>query len=125
MSQFQRRGSIALASVTVALLSSRSVDAQVYKPCQPQYYEGRANIWASGIQHERADRAKAEWHLQRLWVKQCRDAERGDRCAVDLDSRRIENQQHRIAVDEWLIRKHMLQDPGYYPIRPGDTCPYP
>ena len=125
MSRFQRRSSVAFASVVVALLSSRAADAQPYKPCEPRYYGGMPNIGTSGAQYERADRAKAEWHLRSLRAKVCRDAERGDRCAVDRDAQRIENQQHRIAVDEWLIRKQTCQYPGYYPVRCGDTCPYP
>ena len=34
---------------------------------------------------------------------------------MDRDARRIHNLKYRIVVDEWLIRKNSLQDPGCYP----------
>ena len=35
--------------------------------------------------------------------------------AVGRDVRRIDNLRYRIVVDEWLIRKNSLLDPGCYP----------
>ena len=46
-----------------------------------------------------------------------RDAERGNKAAVDFDARRILELKQRISVDCWLIRQNSLRDPGYYPLR--------
>ena len=65
------------------------------------------------------NQAKAERRLQNLQAKLRRDAERGDSAAVDRDVYRIDNYKYRIVVDEWLIRKNSLLDPGCYPADPA------
>ena len=116
MSRLQCRGSIALAAVVVALLSSRPADAQVSNdPGPPRQPGGLLNNLVTGVQYDIVNQAKAERRLQYLQAKLRRDAERGHSAAVDRDVRRIENLRYRIVVDEWLIRKNSLCDPGCYP----------
>jgi hypothetical protein len=116
MSRLQCRGSIARAAVVVALLSSRPADAQVIvDPSPTPQPGGLLNDLVTGVQYDIVNQAKAERRLQHVQAKLRRDAERGDSAAVDRDVRRIENYKYRIVVDEWLIRKNSLQDPGYYP----------
>ena len=73
------------------------------------------NNLVTGVQYDLVNQAKAERRLQLLQAKLRRDAERGDAAAVDHDVRQIDNVKYRIVVDEWLIRKNSLQDPGCYP----------
>jgi len=118
MSKLQCRSSIAFAAVVVALLSSRSADAQLVDP--PGLTEkprGVGNGFVTGVWYDVVNQAKAERRLENLQVKLRRDAERGDSVAVDRDVRMIDRDKYRIAVDEWLIRKNSLQDFCYYPIR--------
>ena len=127
MSRLQRRGSIALAALAVALLGSTAADAE-----GTAFAEGIVDGWpkvqpgglvsdmATGVQYDRKNKANAEWHLQCLQAKLRRDAERGNAAAVQRDARWIDNHRYRIAVDEWLIRKNSLQNPCYYPVR--DVC---
>ncbi len=118
MSKLQCRGSIARAAVVVALLSSRSADAQLVDP--PGLTEkprGVGNGFVTGVWYDVANKAKAERRLENLQAKLRRDSERGDSAAADRDVRMIDRDKYRIAVDEWLIRKNSLQDPCYYPIR--------
>jgi hypothetical protein len=116
MSRIQCRGSIAMAAVVVALLSSRPANAQVgFDPGPPREPGGLLNNLVTGVQYDRVNQAKAEWHLQCLQGKLRRDAERNNSAAVDRDVRRIDNLRYRIVVDKWLIRKNSLQDPGWYP----------
>ena len=116
MSQLQCRGSIARAAVVVALLWSRSADAQVgIDPGPPRGHGGLLNNLVTGVQVELVDQAKAERRLQHLGAKLRRDAERGHSAAVDRDARRIDHVRFRIVIDEWLIRKNSNQDPGPYP----------
>jgi hypothetical protein len=116
MSKLQCRGSIALAAVAVALLWSRAADAQIgFDPGPPREPGGLCNNLLTGVQYDLVNQAKAEWRLQHVQAKLRRDAERGNSAAVDRDVRRIDNLRYRIVVDEWLIRKNMLCDPGYYP----------
>ncbi|SIN75855.1 hypothetical protein SAMN05444166_0678 [Singulisphaera sp. GP187] len=131
MSRLQYRGSIALAAVVVALLSSRPADAQVIvdqgPPRQPV---GLLNSLVTGSWFEIKDEAKAEHRLQHLQAKLSRDGSRGDLAAVNRDVRRIDNVKFRLAVDDWLIRKNSLQCFGYYPIRVeplpcAASCPRP
>lgn len=110
MSKFQCRGPIAQAAVVVALLWSRSADAQVAGPPG-----GLWNNTVIGVQYELMNQAKAERRLQHLQGKLRRDAEWGNSAAVGRDVRRMDNLKFRIVVDEWLIRKNLLQDPGCYP----------
>jgi hypothetical protein len=117
MSRLQCRGSIARAAfVVVALLSSRPADAQISNdPGPPREPGGLVNNLLTGVQYDIVNQAKAERHLQHVQAKLSRDAERCNSAAVDRDARRINNLKYRIVVDEWLIRKNSLQDPGYYP----------
>jgi hypothetical protein len=119
MSRLQCRGSIAWVAVVVALLSSRPADAQVVDPGPTRQHGGLLYPLVSGVHIELVDRAKAGRRLQKLQAKLGRAAGRGDSAAVECDVRRIDNVMYRIAVDDWLIRKTLLQDPGYYPSR----CP--
>ena len=116
MSRHQCRGMIALAAVMVALLSSRPAAAQISNdPGPPREPGGLLNDMLTGVQYDRVNQAKAEWRLSHVRAKLRRDAERGHPAAVDRDAWRIENLKYRIVVDEWLIRKNSLQDPGCYP----------
>ena len=118
MSRLQCRGSIAGAAVVVALLSSRPADAQVgVDPGPPREPGGLLNNLLTGVEYDIVNQALAEKHLQHLQAKFRRDAERGDRAAVDCDVRRIDNVKYRIVIDEWLIRWNSLQYPCFYPIR--------
>jgi hypothetical protein len=116
MFRLQIRGSIALAAFVVALFSSRAADAQVTNdPGPPREPGGLLNNMLTGVQYDLVNQAKAEHRLQHLQAKIRRDAERGHSAAVDRDARRIDNLKYRIVVDEWLIRKNSLYDPGCYP----------
>ncbi len=118
MSRLQCRGSIALAAVVVALLSSRPADAQVGVDPGPPREPGC--LWralVTGVQYDILNQELAERRLQKLQAKLCYDAERGDVAAVDRDSCRIDNVKYRIVIDEWLIRWNSLQYPCFYPIR--------
>ena len=118
MSRLQCRGSIARAALVVAVLSSRSADAQLVDP--PGLTEkprGVGNPFVTGVWYDVVNKAKAEQRLLNLQVKLRRDAERGDSAAVNRDVRMIDRDKYRIAVDDWLIRKNLLQDLCYYPVR--------
>jgi hypothetical protein len=116
MSKLQCRGSIARAAVVVALLWSRPADAQVgFDPGPPREPGGLVNNLVTGVQYDLLNQAKAEGRLQHLQAKLRRDTERGNSAAVDHDVRRIDNLKYRIVVDEWLIRKNSLHNPGCYP----------
>ena len=73
------------------------------------------NNLVTGVQYDILNQAKAEHRLEHLQAKLRRDAERCNSAAVDRDARRIHNLKYRIVVDEWLIRKNSLYDPGCYP----------
>jgi hypothetical protein len=117
MSRLQCRGSIARAAVVViALFSSRPANAQISNdPGPPREPGGLYNNLVTGVQYDILNQAKAERRLQHVEAKLRRDAERCNSAAVDRDVRRIDNLRYRIVVDEWLIRKNLLQDPGCYP----------
>lgn len=115
MTRRQCRGSIALAAVVVALLSSRPAGAQVVVPSSPRQHGGFLNSLGVWSGYERINQAKAERRLPRLQEKLRRDAARNDSAAVERDVRRIDDLNYRILVDKWLIRNISLQDPGYYP----------
>jgi hypothetical protein len=117
MSRIQCRGSIALAAVVVALLSTRPADAQVgFYPGPPREPGGLVNNLVTGVEYDILNQAKAERRLQQVQAKLRRDANHDNSAAVDRDVRRIENLRYRIVVDEWLIRKNLLLDPGCYPL---------
>ena len=105
------RSSIARAAVVV-LFWSGAANAQNYAPPQPAGLVGNV---ISGVQYDIVNQAMAERQLQHAQAKLRRDAERGNPAAVDRDARRIANLRFRITVDEWLIRKNSLQEPGCYP----------
>ena len=116
MSKLQCRGSIAPAAVVLALLWSSAADAQVgVVPGPPREPGGLLNNLVTGVQYDLVNQAKAERRLQHLQAKLRRDAEGRNSAAVDRDVRRIGNVKYRIVVDEWLIRKNSLLDPGCYP----------
>ena len=118
MCRLQCRVSIAGAAVLVALLSSRTADAQVgVDPGPPREPGGFCNAVVTGAEYDIVNQALAEHRLQKLQAKLRRDAERGDMAAVDHDVRRIDNVQYRIAIDDWLIRWNLRQYPDFYPIR--------
>lgn len=117
MSRLQCRGSIAQAALVVALLSLRPADAQVIvDPGSPREPGGLLNNLVTGVQYDIVNQAVAERRVQQLEAKLRRDTERGDRASADRDVRWIERYRFRIAVDEWLIRKNSLVDPGCYPL---------
>jgi hypothetical protein len=116
MSRLQCRGSIALAAVMVALLSSRAANAQVgVDPGPPREPGGHLNNLITGVKYDLVNQAMAEHRLEKLQAKLRRDAERRDSAAVDRDVRRIDNVKSRIAMDVWLIRWNSRQNPGFYP----------
>jgi hypothetical protein len=122
MSRLQCRGLIALAAVMVALLSSRPADAQLgaqigIDPGPPREPGGCLNNLITGAYYDIANQAHAEKQLRHVQEKLRRDTERGCVAASDRDVRRIDNLTYRIAMDEWLIRWNMRQNPGFYPIR--------
>ncbi len=115
MSLLQCRGTIAGTALVVALLSSRPTNAQIGYPFPMQSPPDMSSPFVTGVWYDAANQAKAERQLQHAQAKLGRDAERGDSVAVDSDVRRIERYRFRIVVDEWLIRKNSLQEPGCYP----------
>lgn len=117
MSRLSCRGSIGGAAIVVALISSGVADAQVVVVPSPRQPKSYGNPWITGAQYDIVNQAQAERRLQKLQAKFRGDAERGDSAAADRDARRIANVGYRIVVDEWLIRKLSLQDPGCYPFR--------
>ena len=107
---------MALAVVVVAMLSSRPANAQLlYDPSPTPQPGGLLNDLITGVWYDVLNQEKAERRLETVQDKLSRDAERCDSAAVERDARRISALQHRIAVDEWLIRKNSLQEPGCYP----------
>ena len=116
MSRLSFRGSIAGAAVALALLSTRPAGAQsMNDPGPPREPGGLVNSVATGRFYDVANQAKAERGVRSFRAKLDRDAARGHMAAADRDARKIENLQFRIVVDEWLIRKNSLYDPGCYP----------
>ena len=116
MSRFQWRGSIALVVVVVALLGPGFAVAQVGPGPGP--YAGRGDLLnnlVTGAQYDIVNQEKAERRLFRLRGKLTQDIEQGNPAAVDRDVRRIDSLKYRIVVDEWLIRKNLLMEPGCYP----------
>ena len=118
MSRLQSRGSIALAAMMVALLSSRDAHSQVGVDPGPPRIPG--SLWhtvVSGAQYDIVNQKLAEHRLPKLQAKLRRDAERGHSAAVSCDLCRIDNLRYRIVIDEWLIRWNMRQYPDFYPVR--------
>lgn len=122
MSRLHSRRLIAPAAVAAALLSfsSRAADAQNV-PAGPSHQCGATPAASGpGVLYDVLSQQKGERRLAYYQAKVAQDSCRGDRDAVDRDLRRIEKNRYRIAVTGWLIRKNTFQDPGYYPVRPGD-----
>jgi hypothetical protein len=118
MSRLQSRGSIALAAVVVALLSSRDAHAQVgVDPGPPREHGGLVNAMVTGAQFDIVNQALAEHRLQRLQAKLRRDTERGNLAAVDCDLCQIDRVRYRIVMADWLTRWNLRQYPGFYPVR--------
>jgi hypothetical protein len=119
MSRLPCRGSIVRAAFVVALFSSGPAVAQDgVDPGPTRHLEGLLNALVTGgtgVKYDIVNQAKAERRLQKVQANLACDTERGDAAAVDRDVYRINNLKHRIVVDEWLIRKNCLTDPGPYP----------
>lgn len=116
MFRIQSRGSIALAAVVVALLSSKRADAQLVIGPGPAWQTlGANNPLFTGAKYDMVNQSLAEWHLECAQAKLSRDAGRGRTAAAQRDARRIEQLKFRIAADQWLIRKNLTQEPGFYP----------
>lgn len=116
MSRTHCRGSIATAAILVALLSSRPAEAQVgSRPGATFEPGGLYYNLVTGVQYDLINQAKAEQRLQHVQSKLRSDAERQNSVAVDRGVRRIANLNHRIMVDEWLIRYNSCQQLGPYP----------
>jgi hypothetical protein len=122
MSSLQCRGSLARASFMVAMLASMVADTQAVA----QGPAPKRGVWMDdwlhvletgyiGYKYDIVNQALAEKHVQKLQAKLARDTEGGDKAAADRDAYRINNLKYRIVVDEWLIRKNCLMDPGPYP----------
>lgn len=111
MSRRPRRKLFACAAVGVALFSSKAADAQVVVvpgPVRPPM--GLYHAVATGVEYDVANRDMALHHLEKLQGKI-----EGGAPVSDHHIRRIDNLRHRIAVEEWLIRKYSCMNPGYYP----------
>jgi hypothetical protein len=115
MSTIQCRGSIALATVVVALLSSGAADAQVIDRGPLPHPANLWNVNYPGPLVEIVDQKKAERRLQRLQARLGLDTQRGDSVAVARDVYRIEVAKHRISMDEWLIQKNTDHEPCFSP----------
>jgi len=117
MSTNSCRGWIAGLAVVLALLLSKSADAQVTNDPGPPRESGTFwNNLYTGAEYDILNQAKAERRLLHFQEKLRLDAERNNPAAVDHDARRIKVLRNRIAVDEWLIRKNQLYNPGCYPL---------
>jgi len=105
-------------AVVFALFSSSGAPAQVVAP-SPSWAYDKGFLYYPHIEtlSERRDHAHAEWKLWHLESKLRHAAERGDSASAGRKTYRINEVRYRIAVDEWLIRKTALQDPGLYPFR--------
>src|SRR3954453_13857548 len=109
MFTLHRLGSIALAAVVVALLSSSAADAQCVapgrhrQPCDCCYFLVRGNDLTNGVKYDGGSQGLPLHRLQHLEGKLRRDAERGCPAAVNRDVRRIDYTRYRISMDEWLI----------------------
>ena len=124
MSRHQYRGAFALAALVAALLSSRTADAQ---GCAGGVCDGKTcvdptgipgtpvNDLITGIKYDRVNQALAVHHLRKAQERLARDAQQCRPDAAGRDARRVRALRYRIVVDEWLIRKNSLCDPGYYP----------
>lgn len=121
MSRLQCRGSIVYVAFVLALFTSRAADAQVVVVPGPRQPLHMPNPWVTGAYYDIGDKKLAEHHLRKLQAKLQRNGDRGDSASVDRDLRRIQELKFRITVDEWLIRKNLNQDPGYYPLRIDET----
>src|SRR5947199_265948 len=95
MPNLQGRGSIALATVAVALLWSRPAPAQVGSPHSPG---SSWNNLVTGTYIEITDQSMAERRLEHLEAKRRRDAAQGDAVAAERDTRRITRTRFRIGV---------------------------
>ncbi len=116
MSTLQRRGSLALVAILVALGSYCPVQAQVggdFRPFRPQ--DGAFNQLNIGVTYDRVNQAKAERNLRFHEEKLKRDAANCKTGAEHHDIRRIGALKYRIAVDEWLIRKNLTGELYGYP----------
>jgi hypothetical protein len=105
-------------AVVIAMFSSKGANAQVVAP-DPSWAYGNGFLYYPHIEtlYERMDHAHAERKLWHLEARLRHDAERGDSAGVGCNISRINEVKYRMAVDEWLIRKNSLHDPGYYPFR--------
>ncbi|WP_435017267.1 hypothetical protein TA3x_004867 [Tundrisphaera sp. TA3] len=110
------RARIAGVALAAILLSSRGANADGDEHAFQT--AGSTNPVITGAAYDIVNQQKAERRLGFLQGKLRRDEERGNASAVERDVRKIQNTSQRIAVDEWLIRKNLLQEPGCYPYPP-------
>ena len=116
MSRLSFRGSVAGAAVVLALLASGRADAQsMNDPGPPREPNTFVKRMVTGVTYDAVNQGVAENRVLHFRAKLDRDAARGRTAAAEYDARKIERLQFRIAVDDWLIKKNQLYDPGCYP----------
>ncbi len=69
----------------------------------------------TGANYDIWNQQHAEKQLQKVQSRLSSDAARQDPAAYSRDSYRAAMLQHRIQVDEWLIRYNLCQQQGPYP----------
>jgi hypothetical protein len=116
MSRTHCRGGIAIAAILVALITARSAEAQ--HTCPPGAPCGNFcdNTW-TGVRYDLMNQAHAAKHLRHAESKLRRDAGQQNSAAVDHDLYRIANLDHRMRVNDWLIRYNSCQELIPYPHR--------
>ncbi len=102
-----------LAGFAAALLWTTPASAQRYKP-PGETWTGLTPL-TSGAFQEMGNQARAEHLLSHREQKLTRHAAQGNPVAVERDLDRINHLRFRISVDQWLIQKHLCDNPGRYP----------
>lgn len=116
MSTIRSRMLIAGAIAALATAAASPAKAQfIGDPAQRRFGQPSAPNFATGRQYDIANQAMAEHKLGASQARLQRHLERGNTAAADREAWRSENFRYRIAVDEWLIRKNSMCDPGRYP----------
>ena len=107
------------STLMVALLSSGSAEAQQYYfgpgsgPDVARRPGALASNITTGVQYDLVNQQLAENRLHRILTR----PGGGHPAFLGGRPQRIADLRYRIAVDEWLIRKNSLQEPGIYPVR--------
>ena len=115
MSRTLCRGLIATAAILVAMLASQPARAQV--PCRPGYPcepGGFYNNTITGVQYDLMNQAHAAKQLRHVESKLSRSAAQHPAAAA-RDVRRIARLEHRMMVNDWLIRYNSCQELTPYP----------